>query len=196
MCKRLCALLLGAFLLAFSLFAQSGDGTLVGTVLDASGAGVPNATVQLQNMDTGVKTSTKTDAAGGYRFNNILVGRYTVTATAPGFTTTSLKDLAVELNKATTANIKVDVGTVSTAIDVMEAATTIDTTTAQVANNFETRMAAEIPSAANPNGGVLNLSLLGAGITSAGGFGTASGSARNIPSHRTVTSCSAKPSFM
>jgi hypothetical protein len=175
MCKRLCALLLGAFLVAFSLFGQSGDGTVVGTVLDASGAGVPNATVQLQNMDTGVKTSTKTDSAGSYRFNNILVGRYIVTASASGFTTTSLKDLAVELNKATTANIKVDVGSVSTAIDVMEAATTIDTTTAQVANNFETRMAAEIPSAANPNGGVLNLSLLGAGITSAGGFGTASG---------------------
>jgi len=175
MCKRLCALLLGAFLVAVSVFGQSGDGSIVGTVLDASGAGVPNATVQLQNMDTGVKTSTKTDAAGGYRFNNMLVGRYTVTASAPGFTTTSLKDLAVELNKSTTANIKVDVGTVSTAIDVMEAATTIDTTTAQVANNFETRMAAEIPSSANPNGGVLNLSLLGAGITSAGGFGTGTG---------------------
>uniref|UniRef100_Q026A2 Cna B domain protein n=1 Tax=Solibacter usitatus (strain Ellin6076) TaxID=234267 RepID=Q026A2_SOLUE len=175
MCKRLCALLLGAFLAAFSLFGQSGDGTIVGTVLDASGAGVPNATVLLQNMDTGVKTSTKTDAAGSYRFNNILVGRYTATATAAGFTTTSLKDLAVELNKATTANIRVDVGSVSTAIDVMEAATTIDTTTAQVANTFETRMAADIPSSANPNGGVLNLSLLGAGITSAGGFGTGTG---------------------
>ena len=123
MCKRLCALLLGAFLVACSVFGQSGDGTLLGTVLDPSGAGVPNATVQLLNMDTGVKTSTKTDPAGAYRFNNILVGRYIVTATAPGFTTTSLKDLAVELNKATTANIKVEVGSVSTAIDVMEAST-------------------------------------------------------------------------
>ena len=127
-------------------------------------------------MDTGVKSSTKSDTGGAYRFNNILVGRYTVTATAPGFTTTSLKDLAVELNKATTANIKVEVGSVATAVDVMEAATTIDTTTAQVANNFETRMAAEIPSSANPNGGVLNLSLLGAGIHSgAGGVGVGIG---------------------
>jgi hypothetical protein len=175
MLKRLCALLLGAFLVACSVFGQSGDGALVGTVLDASGAGVPNASVQLQNMDTGVKTSTKTDAGGSYRFNNILVGRYIVTATAPGFTTTSLKDLAVELNKSTTANIKVEIGSVATAVDVMEASTTIDTTTAQVGNNFETRMAAEIPSSANPNGGVLNLALLGAGVTSSGGVGVGTG---------------------
>jgi hypothetical protein len=175
MCKRLCAILLGAFFAACPAFGQSGDGTVLGTVLDPSGAGVPSATVQLLNMDTGVKTSTKTDVAGAYRFNNILVGRYTINATAPGFTTTSLKDLAVELNKATTANIKVEVGSVATAVDVMEASTYIDTTTAQVANNFEARMAAEIPSSANPNGGVLNLALLGAGVASAGGVGVGIG---------------------
>jgi hypothetical protein len=173
--KRLRALLTGAFLVACSAFGQSGDGTIVGAVLDPSGAGVPNATVQLANMDTGVRTSTRTDTGGSYRFNNILIGRYTVTASASGFTTTTLKDLAVELNKTTTANIKVEVGSVATAIDVMEASTYIDTTTAQVANNFEARMAAELPSAANNLGGVLNLALLGAGVASSGGVGVGTG---------------------
>jgi len=175
MSKRLSAILLGAFFVVYSAFAQSGDGTVLGTVLDASGAGVPNASVQLLNMDTGVKSAVKADAGGAYRFNNILVGRYSVTASAPGFTTASLKDLAVELNKATTANIRVEVGSVATAVDVTEAAASIDTTTAQVANNFEARMAAEIPSSANPNGGVLNLSLLGAGVASSGGVGVGTG---------------------
>jgi len=115
MLKRLCAVLCGALLVAASAFAQSGDGTVLGTVLDASGAGVPNAEVQLLNANTGVKNSTKTDTNGSYRFNNILIGNYSVTATAPGFTTTTIKDLQVELNKATTANIKVDgVGKITT----------------------------------------------------------------------------------
>lgn len=173
--KRLRAILLGALLAACSVFGQSGDGTILGTVLDPSGAGVPNATVQLQNMDTGVKTQTHTDNSGNYRFNNILVGRYNITASATGFTTTALKDLALELNKATTANIKMDVGSVSTTVDVMEASTYIDTTTAQVANNFETRMASELPSAANNLGGILNLSLLGGGVASSGGVGVGTG---------------------
>ena len=155
--------------------AQSGDGTVLGTVLDASGAAVPNASIQLLNQATGVKSSTTTDSNGSYRFNNILVGTYSLTASATGFTTTTMKDLAVELNKATTANLKVEIGTVSTAVDVVEASTAIDTTTAQVGTNFEARMSADLPTAANNLGGVLNLSLLGAGVTSAGGFGTASG---------------------
>ncbi|MEO8593644.1 MAG: carboxypeptidase regulatory-like domain-containing protein [Candidatus Solibacter sp.] len=175
MSKRLCAVVSGAFLVACSAFAQSGDGTVLGTVLDASGAAVPNAAVQLLNANTGVKNATTTDSSGSYRFNNILVGTYSVTATATGFTTTTLKDLAVELNKATTANIKVEVGSVATAVDVMEAISAIDTTTAQVSNNFESRMAAELPTAANNLGGVLNLSLLGAGIASSGGVGTGTG---------------------
>jgi hypothetical protein len=173
--KRLCTLFLGAFLAACLVFGQSGDGNIVGTVLDTSGAGVPNANVQLLNMDTGVNSTAKTDAGGAYRFNNILVGRYSITASAAGFTTTSLKDVAVELNKATTANIRIEVGSVTTAIDVMEASTFIDTTTAQVANNFETRMAVEMPSASNPLGGVLNLALLGAGVASSGGVGVGTG---------------------
>jgi hypothetical protein len=44
--KRLCTLFLGAFLAACLVFGQSGDGSISGTVLDTSGAGVPNATVQ------------------------------------------------------------------------------------------------------------------------------------------------------
>jgi len=42
--------------------------------------------VQLENSDTGVKTSVKTDSNGGYRFGNVIVGRYSITASAPGFT--------------------------------------------------------------------------------------------------------------
>ena len=173
--KRFCAYILGALLLVVSLSGQTSDGNILGTVSDASGAAVQSATVQLENSDTGVKISTRTDANGGYRFGNVIVGRYSVTASAPGFTTTSVKDLAVELNKTATANIKLEVGAVATAIDVVEATTYIDTTTSQVANNYEGRLAAQMPMAANPFGGVLNLALLGGGVGSSGGIGVGYG---------------------
>src|SRR5882724_5700034 len=105
-------------------FSQAIDGSLVGTVVDASGSAVPNVTVNLENMATGVKTSAKTNAGGEYRFNNILIGRYKLTASATGFTSTSLANVAVELNKTSTANLTLQVGSVSTTVEVSEAAAT------------------------------------------------------------------------
>jgi hypothetical protein len=170
-----CSSLLAFLLAAPDVLAQTNDGNLLGTVSDATGAAVPGAGVELENTATGVKASAKTDAAGLYRFNNVLIGNYTVTVSATGFTTASLRNVSIELNKNTTANVTLQVGSVSSTVEVSEAATLIDTTTAQVANNYEGRLAFELPSAANPFGGVLNLSLLGAGVTSPGGFGTAQG---------------------
>jgi hypothetical protein len=157
------------------ILGQANDGNLLGTVTDASGAAIPNANVQLENTATGVKAAAKTDFTGLYRFNNVLIGNYTATVSADGFRSTLLKNVTIELNKNTTANVVLATGNVVTQVEVTEAFALIDTTTAQVANNYETRMALELPSAANPFGGVLNLSLLGAGVTSPGGFGTAQG---------------------
>src|SRR5205085_3638248 len=127
-------------------------------------------------MQTGVKATTKTDGSGTYRFNNVLVGNYSVTVSASGFTTASMKNVDVELNKTTTANMTMQVGTVTTAVEISESAVLLDTTTAQVGNNFDTRMAAELPMASNPfYGGVLNLSLYGAGVSSSGGIGVGIG---------------------
>jgi len=80
-------------------------------------------------MATGVKANSKTNASGEYRFNNILVGRYKLTAAATGFTATTLASVLVELNKTSTANLTLQVGAVSTTVEVSEAAATIDTTT-------------------------------------------------------------------
>ena len=160
---------------AGSLFGQATDGNLIGTVIDATGAGVPNAAVEIVNIATGVKAVTKTDASGAWRINNLLVGTYDLTARATGFTTASLKQVAVELNKTTTLNVNLAVGTLTTAVEVSESGVHIDTTTAQVSNSYTSQMASQLPAAANPFSGVLNLSLLGAGVASAGGFGTATG---------------------
>jgi len=124
--KRFCTVSLSLMLGIVSLFGQTSDGNIVGNVLDASGAAIPAASVELANVNTGVKAATKTDETGGYRFGNVLVGRYNVTISATGFTTTTIKELLVELNKTTTANIKLEVGAVATAVDVVAASTFIE----------------------------------------------------------------------
>ncbi len=158
-----------------ALFGQATDGNIIGTISDATGASVPNAAVVVENVATGVKTTTKSDGNGEYRAPNLLVGTYNVTASAPGMETTTVEKIAVNLNLQATVNIALKVGNTATTVEITDAAAAIDTTTAQVASTFTRQMAAELPTTSNPNGGVLNLSLLDAGVTSNGGVGVGTG---------------------
>jgi hypothetical protein len=163
-------------LLSANSYGQATDGNLVGTVLDATGAAVPNAMVEVENMATGVKSSMIADGNGFYRFNNLLVGSYNVTATATGFTPATVSKVAIELNKTTTVNVTVAVGGVTQEVLVTESVALIDTTTPHITNIFSSQMVSDLPLAANPaGGGIHNLSLTGAGVASAGGVGVGTG---------------------
>ena len=166
---------LSAILLTPVAFGQTIDGNVVGTILDPSGASIPSASVELLNVATGVKAASKTTTSGDYRFSNVPVGTYTITVAAPNFTTASLKDVEVSLNNSTTANITLQVGSVSNAVDVTDAAVLLDTTTAQITNTYSERLATDLALGANPTGGVLNLALIGAGVASSGGIGAGTG---------------------
>jgi hypothetical protein len=164
-----------AMLLAVSSFGQVTDGNLVGTVYDGSGKVIPDATVGARNTATGVIAETKSDQSGAYRFNNLPVGSYNVTVSSAGFASTQLKDLSIELNKTVTANVTLSIGKAAESVEVVASTSLLDTTTAQIANIFASRLAADLPPAANPTGGYLNLSLLGAGVASPGGVGAGVG---------------------
>ncbi len=166
---------LAATLFAMGSFGQVTDGNLVGTIYDVSGKVVPGASVGATNTATGVIAETKSDQSGAYRFNNLPVGTYSVTVSSAGFASRELKDLSVDLNKIATANITLSIGTATQSVDVVDSAALIDTSTAQIGNIFASRLASDLPVAANPTGGYLNLSLLGAGVASSGGIGAGTG---------------------
>src|SRR5215471_7125817 len=158
-------------------FGQTTDANLVGTVVDASGAAVPNATVEATHVATGVKTTTKTNSTGAYRFNNLPVGMYDVTVSAQGFTNAGLKNVDIQLAKTSTVNVSLQVGAVATTVVVAAAAAVIDTTTAQLQSTYNSYQIVNVPVIENANGlfGALNLSLLSAGVTSNGGVGQGTG---------------------
>jgi len=174
-------LVLAACLMAATLvFGQATDSNLVGTVLDSSGAAVSGATVTLTNKSTGVKVTTGTGTSGDYRFNNVPVGsNYEVAATAKGFTSAAVAGLQLELNHTATVNLTLAVGTVTTTVEVSEAAAMIDTTSSQLQNTFNSMQAVDLPIAGiskTVNGaGIYNLSLVGAGVASSGGVGQGTG---------------------
>jgi len=166
------AVLLGAGCLTG--FAQLVSGNLTGTVYDASGAAVPKATVVAHNVATGVDSTTTSMPTGEYHILNLPVGTYNITVSASGFNKAELAGVQITLNVTATANVSLQVGSSVVAVEVNATATTIDTTTAQIQNAFESQQLMDLPTASSGSG-VINLSLLASGVGTSGGIGVGTG---------------------
>ena len=66
------------------MWAQSGAGTIQGTIQDATSASIPGATVQALNTATGVSVDTATNDGGFFALKGLLAGSYRLTISAPG----------------------------------------------------------------------------------------------------------------
>ncbi|MGI4755618.1 MAG: carboxypeptidase regulatory-like domain-containing protein, partial [Janthinobacterium lividum] len=102
-------------------YSQVDQGAINGTVLDPTGAAVPNAQVTLLNTDQGITLQTQSSSSGTYTFSPVRIGNYTVTVTAPGFATTTQQKLTVAVGQQLQVNVSLKTGentetvTVSTA---------------------------------------------------------------------------------
>lgn len=172
-CRFVSVLIATVVLSASLVFGQAIDGNVVGTVIDASGAAVVGADVTATNIATNVVATTKTNSSGEYRFDHLLVGTYRIGVKMTGFKTTG-EQVVVELNKTSTRNLSLQPGAVSETIEVSGTPPAIDTTTSQLSTTYENRLLKDLPSA-TVGAGVLNASLLQAGVGSTGGLGAGSG---------------------
>jgi hypothetical protein len=166
--------LLTVLALGVQVGAQVISGDLVGTVYDKTGAVVPGVSIEAVNTETKLKYSAQANDVGEYRFNNLPVGVYNVSASAANFATTTVNNFKVELNKTVTLPITLEVKGAVTSIEVSGAVAALDTTTATVASTFEDKALGDLPSATQGLG-VLNLSLLSSGVASSGGVGAGTG---------------------
>jgi len=78
-----------------SASAQAISGDVVGTVLDTTGAGVPNAAVEAVSVERGTHFPTRTSDTGDFRFTNLPVGLYNISASATNFATTTINGFKV-----------------------------------------------------------------------------------------------------
>jgi len=162
------------FGLSLPLFSQVTSGNLVGNVFDPTGATVANANITVTNDATGVASTTHSTSAGDYRFENLPVGKYSISVDVPGFAKSQVKGVTVSLNVTITSNVTLSINNTATTVEVAESAASIDTTTAQIQNTFETKEITDLP-VTSGGSGVLNLSLYNAGVASSGSVGAGSG---------------------
>jgi hypothetical protein len=84
-----------SFCLPAALYSQGGLGSISGTVVDPSGAVVPNASVTLQDILTQGTRVIASNEAGLFVLPSVVPGRYTVTITAQGFREKKLENITV-----------------------------------------------------------------------------------------------------
>src|SRR5436190_4938675 len=119
------ALLPLMFFLSAPAFGQGLYATVSGTVTDSSGALIPGVTVKATNVDTGVISTSVTNEAGVYNYRDLLPGKYSISATLPGFQTKTITDATLSQNATYRYNFQLTVSGVSTQVEVSVSADTI-----------------------------------------------------------------------
>ena len=110
-----------------AVLAQDITGTIAGTVVDASGAGVPDAKVTITSLDRNqvVRTAT-TDGAGNYSAPLLPVGKYSASVEAKGFKKATQTDIILNVNDKLTANLRLEVGDVQQEVTVQAAPISVE----------------------------------------------------------------------
>ena len=120
-------LFLAVGLLTPTASGQVDQGTITGLVEDASGAVLPGAHVTLTNVDTGLVVQRDSNASGVYIFSPVKIGNYKVSATSPGFQTTSQENLHLDLQQRLNVVLTLQPGAVSQTVTVTSAAPLLET---------------------------------------------------------------------
>ena len=116
--SQCCLFLLIACFSVLSTQAQQTLGSVNGTVLDPSGAAIPDATVTVTNPATSLTRSTTTQATGFFQIFNLPIGTYVVSVSHEGFERTELKGIRVQEARASTVNVSLKMGQVSQSVEV------------------------------------------------------------------------------
>ena len=103
---------------AASAWAQTGDGSIAGSVRDSSGGTIPDATVEVSSIQQGFTRTTTSNASGDYLVPGLPPGTYNVTVTAKGFEKYQVTNVVLRVAEKGRADATLTVGAVSTEVTV------------------------------------------------------------------------------
>jgi TonB family protein len=106
-------------LAALQVSTQNPSGKFSGTVYDATGGVIPNATVILSNPEANTKDMTTTSATGYFEFTGLPAGRYVMQTLAKGFARKEMPDVVLRPNEDRSQNVTLEIGRASERVNVV-----------------------------------------------------------------------------
>jgi hypothetical protein len=135
-----------ALLLGRQGWAQSIQGSVVGTVKDAAGLVVQRASITLTNVGEGTIRSAQSNAQGQYLFQDVPAGHYTVEVTQPGFEKWTLSDAVLNTQQQLRIDASLVVGGIDQSVTVSaDTVATIDTDSPSISATYSSADVANLP---------------------------------------------------
>jgi Carboxypeptidase regulatory-like domain len=125
--------------------AQSFKATVIGTVIDSTGAVVRGATVSIVQEGTGLTQTTTTSTEGTFSLLQLPPGRYQLTIELEGFRKFVQSGLVLETDQVRRVEAKLDVGPRAESVTVAAVAATINTDTSNKGEVITARQVADLP---------------------------------------------------
>ena len=136
----------------------AGTGNIQGTIVDATGAIIANATVTATNVATQVKHTAVTGGNGFYSFPNLDIGTYTVEVTAQGFEHYSQSNIVLEVGSSIAVNVGMTVGRTDQKVEVQASGLALQTEDATFKQTIDQRTVTEMPLNGRQMTGLITLS--------------------------------------
>jgi carboxypeptidase family protein/TonB-dependent receptor-like protein len=146
-CKNVVLVLLVLLFAALGASAQTLDrGAVHGFVYDTSGSAIPGVKVVLTNPATGLKRELTTNAEGGYDFEALTPGEYTLVFETGNFATYNVKQIVITIGSSIALDAHMKLKTAEQSITVTaEAAGAVDTTTAGITQLLDSKSLDNLP---------------------------------------------------
>jgi hypothetical protein len=138
-------LLLIGITLTGVLAAQTTFATITGTITDPTGALVPNVAVTVTNVSTNAQASALSNEAGVYTIAQIKEGEYALRTKGAGFKEYVASNIVLVSRDYRRIDIRLEVGTVETTVEVQAGATLIETETARISDTKTATTLKNIP---------------------------------------------------
>ena len=133
------------FLIARPAAGQIDRAAISGTVTDRSGALVQGARVELMSTATNLHRESTTNEAGIYDFRSLPVGVYKIAISRSGFRSIEIPSVELEVGQPRTLDVRMEVGEISTTVEVNEARDTLNRSSAEVGGLIESTQITELP---------------------------------------------------
>src|SRR5215471_12855379 len=124
---------------------QQASGSISGTVTDALGSAIPEASLTLTNMDTHAFRKTVSDSEGHYLFPSVATGAYMLSAEHPGFDAARISGISLEIYRKISVDVRLRVGTVKEMIEVQAQVPIVDVSTASLGTIVDNRAIEDLP---------------------------------------------------
>ncbi len=166
--------------LSCPVLAQN-SGSIAGEVRDEKQAVITGATVTVRNISTNESRNAQTNADGRYHFAGVPVGAYEISVESTGFAKYMQSGITLALNQAAVVDVTMKPGAVQEVVNIVENASMLNTSTAEVGTRFDEKRLSELPLATTRS--VYNIALSAPGVSQLNGGQSAFAGGTNFSSN-------------